>query len=257
MRASVSTIADVLTRKKLLLLGLPVSFLAEKPDIISKFHRLLKFVVDRGCPVYHSQSEDGYNFFRVEGWMSLASYHIKPKNIGHLWMARGYRDSAPIVEFIVRRIHRSTCPVVLIRPGDPRIGDHPSLMLKKFFGKDAYLFAPQSAIDLVGDLVERILGVHYRQREYFSAQEIIERQKLSFGPGLVLIHSIAPDYLAGNIRGISLIANRFCRSGYRYRTVFLKSPATYGGFCTADELRRCCRQIDPHLHHTIALLPEH
>lgn len=248
--------AGALRRKKLLLLGLPVSLLAEKPGSIAAFHRILRFMVEHDCPAYHSQPAEDYEFFRVEGWMSLAAAGIRPRNIGHLWMARGHRDSAPIVEFIAARVRRSTTPVVLIRPGNPRIGDHPALMLTRLFGDAAYLFAPRSAIDLVGDLAERISGLRHPRREYHSAQDLLERGAADVGRGLVLIHCTAPTYLDGNERVLALIAKRLCESGHRRRIAFLKSPLTFGDFCTVDDLRRSDGKIDPHLHYTIALLPK-
>lgn len=240
--------------KEIYIVGVPIDVKSEKPSVVEEFENILIRAKVDNWPVLNTSTPAYFHNLGLEGWKLVEDLGIPVRDVSQLWREKGKRFANPVYERISEMAINSEVPIVLLRPGSPRIGDAPATGLLKRFQSSAEVLDAKSGPDIVGDLAEKTLSVENTPREHLVGTEVLDLDSTQRLTGkLVLIRSLDNIYKDGDITYFKAVIDKLVGLGLGNNTLYIKGPRTPGEELSLNDLQERVAEFPASNHYTIAL----
>lgn len=237
--------------------GVPIDFSFEVPQRVEEFRNLLTRAETDLWPVYASSPPEYFKLLTPDGWKEvektgLGVTQIKPDSGTRQEWLDGVASET------IKLAQATTVPIILLRPGSPRIGDTPADNIIKAFqaqpGKVEVLDA-KSGPDIVGDFAEKSFGLVESLRHHIAGVQVLDLESSADLRGnLILIRSLDKIYKDGETNLFRTVVEKLIKLGMGEKQVYIKSPKTDGEVTTVTQLLSRMDEFNPENHYTLAVL---
>lgn len=242
---------------KIYITGVPIDFSLEAPRRVVEFRNLLTRAKTDLWPVYVSSSPEYSKLLTPDGWRVVEEMAIKVTQIEpDSRMRQEWLDG--VVNETIKLAQASTVPIILLRPGSPRIGDVPADNILKWFQaqpEKIEVLDAKSGPDIVGDFAERSFGLSGLLRHHIAGTQILDLENPTDLTGkLILIRSLDKFYKDGATNLFKTVVEKLIELGMGEKQVYIKSPKSDGEVTTISQLIIRMGEFNPADHYTLAVL---
>lgn len=244
---------------KLYIVGIPIDYSYENQTRIIEFKNILERAKSDVWPVYISSPPAYFRYLTPDGWKTIEETGVPITyiytSIEKIRFIKYYLLTNKLFEIAIS----SNVPIVLLRPGSPRVGDSlVKFLIKKFQNRQdkVEMLDVKSGVDIVGDLAEKAIGKYNLSRQYISAQNLFYRREISKiqGGDMLLIHCLSSNYIYRNKPFFGKVVTRLFQLGLGDKLAYIKSPKTEGILMTVKKLSKRLYQFNQNDHYTLVII---
>lgn len=237
--------------------GVPIDFSLETPKKVDEFRNLLTRAKTDLWPIYASSPPEYFKLLTPDGWKvveetGLEVIQIKPVSGTRQEWLDGVANET------IKLAQAKTVPIILLRPGNPRIGDTPADNIIKVFQaqpEKIEVLDAKSGPDIVGDFAEKSFGLADSLRHHIAGVQILDLENPTNLTGrLILIRSLDKIYKDGETNLFRTVVKKLVELGMGEKQVYIKNPKSDGEVMTVTQLLLRIDKFNPENHYTLAVL---
>ncbi|MFZ5376648.1 MAG: hypothetical protein ACOZAN_03210 [Patescibacteria group bacterium] len=238
---------------KIYFLGVPINSELEDPTRMREFENLLERARADRWQIYATSVPDYFEMLTPDGWNQFE------RTGQHLCVLRpqSHQPSGwnEIASSVMQIADNATQPIVLLRPGNPLLGDKlTEIFIGQFVNtpKQIEILEAKSGPDIVGDFAEKMMGLKNSRRFHIDGPHaLLLTDSESLIGSLIIIRSLDRIYTDGNL--FKDVLQKLIDLSLGDKQVFIKSQKTSGEILTVLNLLKEIDRFKPKDHYTLVV----